>query len=97
VHELHRLIAHAASKHTIREAVDVSQLIVPEDEQLPTPHLRLGRAVFDSVLETRHDSEIVACAFQSPHQIRVFGFRDGDRRTVGQHQACGYQIVSRQT
>jgi hypothetical protein len=97
VHELHRLIAHAASKHTVREAVDVSQLIVPEDEQLPTPHFRLRRAVFDPVLETRHDSEVMACAFQSPHQIRVFGLRDGDCRTVGQHQACGYQIVSQES
>jgi hypothetical protein len=66
VDELHGLLAHAASKHTISKSVNVTQLIVPEDEEFPAPHLRLWRTVFDLILEARHDPEIVACALQSP-------------------------------
>lgn len=66
VGELYGLLAHAASKHAIGKFVDVSQLIMSEDEQLPTPHLRLRCAVFDLILETRHDPEVVACALQGP-------------------------------
>lgn len=96
VDELDRLLAHAASEHTVCEAVNIPQLIVPEDEQRPTPHLRLGGTVLDSILEIRHDSEIVASALQSPEKIRVLCLGDGDCRTVGHHQACGYQVVGQQ-
>ena len=85
--ELDRLLTDTTTEHGIGKAVDVSHLIVPKDELLPAPHLRLWGPVNDLVLEARHDTEIVTRAPKSPEKILMFGIRGGDRRAISQNQS----------
>lgn len=97
VNQLKWLLANTPSKHGVGEGINISDLIVSEDELLPTPHLRLRRATMNLILEARHNAEIVSSASERPKEVRRFRLGGCDRSAIGKDHTCRNEVVSEKT